>query len=731
MSRKHALPVFSITLILSAFLLFSVQPMFAKMILPLLGGSPSVWNTAMVFFQTMLLLGYGYAHITSRWMTPRTQAILHIALLALCALTLPLQISANTHGPESSDNPLLWQLGLMGTVLAAPFLVLSGTAPMMQRWFSSTVHPDAHNPYFLYAASNIGSLAALLLYPTLIEMMIGVRIQASLWSAGYIALITLVGLSALMIGKQAILQTPNKPANDTKPSTRQRLQWIFLAFIPSSLMLSVTTYITTDIASIPLLWIFPLTLYLLTFIIAFARRPVAKVETGYLFQCTLMVIMAVLFIKNIFGASAYPIFIHLTLFFLCALCSHLALAAKKPPVSHLTEFYLLMSLGGVLGGMFNVLIAPIIFPVTFEYPLGLLAAMSIPFLTGIFPISWAELKKSKFLLSFIFVTSFATIFLIQNPIPQLACVVILVASFLKILDRGAYLALTIGMAMVFIFHPGYDWSSFNRTMFIGRNFYGTSKVFNSADNNVRIFMNGTTVHGEQALIAPFKTTPLTYYYPEGPVGDALRALTPSTQHIGILGLGTGSVACYEKAGRSFDFYEIDPLAIQIALDQSLYTYLSTCGKASSTIIEGDARLKLMEAPDHSYDAIMIDVFSSDSIPVHMITKESFDLYFQKLSQNGVILMNISNRHLNLKPLIASLAETQNAQAIFTFYKGKTLYSPGIKSYDARYAVVSRNSAFIEDLRKSPLEWAPYEGKPVHAWTDDYANFISLIHFGKE
>jgi spermidine synthase len=497
-----------------------------------------------------------------------------------------------------------------------------------------------------------------------------------------------------------------------------------LAFIPSSLMLSVTTYITTDIASIPLLWVFPLALYLLTFIIAFARRSRIGVDASYLFQSALMAIIAVLFIRNIFGVSFYPAALHLALFFFCALTCHLCLAARKPPVRHLTDYYLYISLGGVLGGAFNTLVAPIAFPVPFEYPIGLAAAMLAPFIAGHLAWNREELRKYKWLLVAACAASLASVFIA----PILFAMIIMVL-LLRLIDRVAYLSLSAALIAIFLLHPGYDWSTLHRTLFLERNFFGVSKVLIEKSGDVRTFMNGTTVHGAQAQIDPYRLTPLTYFYPGGPAGDAFRLLSfvrSGSQKIAALGLGAGSIACHAQEGRSFDFYEIDPAVIKVAQNPGLFTFLSGCG-SPYTITQGDARLRIAAAPDASYDMIFLDVFSSDSIPVHMLTREAFEIYFRKLKPGGLLVANISNRHLGLKPLVAGIAGAVNAEARFRTYHGVTLKAPDIKSASASYAIVSRNKSAIQTLDKDYPEWSPYKGTPVRVWTDDYANILSLLN----
>ncbi|MBI2234977.1 MAG: fused MFS/spermidine synthase, partial [Micavibrio aeruginosavorus] len=576
------------------------------------------------------------------------------------------------------------------------------------------------------AASNFGSLAALIAYPLLIEVFLGTRMQAGIWTWLYGGLIAMLILCAALTGKKRIVETIN--ATGPAVTNGQRLVWTALAFIPSSLLLSVTTYITTDIASAPLFWIIPLTLYLITFIMAFARRQMIGLSTAYLFFCALMTIVAMLFVKGIFGASLYPMAIHLALFFLAALCAHTALSQRKPAASHLTEFYLYISLGGVLGGMFNTFIAPAIFPVPFEYPLGLAAALLTPFLaTGIWPQA-AELKKNALILLSIAAVSVAAIFLGNNlALIMLSCVLVL-AGLMILLDREAKTAFIAAICVIFLTHPSYDWSAFRHTLLVERNFFGVSRVADSADKPLRTYLHGTTIHGAQALTEQDRLTPLTYYAPHGPAGDAFALLSaPGPQKIAVLGLGAGSVACYAKEGRFFDFYEIDPIVIRVAEDPKLFTYLSDCGSPYRNIL-GDGRLKIAEAPDRGYDMIFLDAFSSDSIPVHIVTREAFTLYFSKLKDDGFLLINISNRHLDLAPLLARMAQEFGAEIRYAYFKGEPVSDtlPGVKSLDARYVIITRNPDIIARLTRGHPRWQELQGKTARLWTDDYANIISLF-----
>lgn len=731
--RQMIVPVYAITLILSAFLLFSVQPMFARMILPLLGGSPSVWNTAMVFFQAALLAGYAYAHLTTRFLPARVQGGVHIALLLGGLAFLPFAIPAGAGTADASGNPVFWQLGVMLVALGLPFTVLSGTAPMVQRWFATTSHRDASNPYFLYAASNIGSLAALIAYPVVIEVFLGTRQQAAVWGWGYAILIAFLALSILMISRAntgARIDGDRMPDTPARPVLRDKLIWIALAFIPSSLMLSVTTYITTDIAAIPLLWVIPLAIYLGTFIIAFARRQVISLNAAYLFLCTMMTIAVVLFVRGVYGANHYAIFVYLIIFFLAALCAHLGLAARKPHAAHLTSFYLYISVGGVLGGVFNTLVAPIIFPVPFEFPLGLALALTIPFLAAAKLPNIAEIRRFGMVISGVAALAIAAILFKTSLGMSMLCAVLILGALLYLVERETPSAFLVAVVVVFLAHPAYDWSTLNRTLLIERNFFGVSKVRDDADGSIRTFMHGSTIHGAQALIPQYQKTPFTYYHPDGPAGDAFGLLDRDGQrnrNVAVLGLGAGSVACYAAPGRHFDFYEIDPSVIKIAQDKSLFTFLSDCGSPYQ-IIAGDGRLRIAEQPEGTYDMIFLDAFSSDSIPAHIVTREAFEIYFSRLKPGGFILANVSNRHLDINPLLAAVAEHFDATLRVTQFTGRPLDEkyPHLRSFNARYAIITRDDRLIRTLDREGSQWTPFTRQKTRLWTDDYANILSLF-----
>ncbi len=760
-------PVYAVTLLASAFLLFAVQPLFGKMLLPLLGGAPAVWNTAMVFFQILLLAGYGYAHLISSRLKIGWQSLLHIGLLlSFALLSLPVGLPPGLQPPVTA-NPSLWQLGVMLAAVGGPFFVLAGTAPLLQHWFSRTPHPDSGSPYFLYAASNLGSMTALLLYPVAIEPLLTVHTQSTAWAAGYGALIALTGICALLVDRKAphdhiASQTQTADKND-RPDAAKIASWLLLSFIPSSLMLGVTTFITTDLASTPLLWILPLALYVSTFIIAFARRALVKMGTLLTWQAVFMVSAI-----SLFSNLLHPLLtltLHLVLFFLTALICHMQLSAMKPAnTKYLTAFYLIMSAGGALGGMFNALVAPLIFVLPYEYSLVLALSAFMRYHTdGLQSLraAWKPLadtlsRKNPASIVKILLLPGITLFLyaavlcglgikpdIKGAFPEglmrllldfginfsvIACLLFLFVSLIILHHRRWAFALVI--AFILLTTPMNNWNFRHKPIFQERNFFGVLKVADAEDSGVRLFMHGTTLHGAQPLDDAYKMIPVTYYYKTTPAGEIFEILNKKKgpQKIAVLGLGVGSVACYARNDRFFDFYEIDPDVAAIAENPLLFTYLSNCGSRYKITL-GDARLKIAGAPDDSYDMIFLDTFSSDNIPVHILTAEAFDLYLTKLNKDGLIAINISNRHLNLEPVITGIARNAGIKVLFKSKAPGRIEGTKISYTGSIFAILARDEKALTPFRDSGWH-DPRDDIIRRPWHDDFSNILGVLRFKK-
>lgn len=723
-------PVYALTLLLSAALLFVVQPMFSKMILPLLGGTPQVWNTAMLFFQVALLAGYGYAHGTSKLLSIRVQALLHLVLLVAFVFVLPLAIPEGWLPPVNKD-PTLWQLSLMFVVVGGPFFVLSGSAPMLQRWFSGTDHPDADNPYFLYGASNLGSMTSLLAYPVIIEPLMNLSQQAQTWMYGYIALIVCVLVCAGLVWtttQRTPVQTraAKKAAKDKPVNWGLRFKWLILAFIPSSLMLGVTTFITTDVAAVPLLWIIPLALYVGTFIIVFSRNPVISREKTLTLHSFLMIILI--------GVLVYPALpplglmgFHIVLFFFTALMCHFELAALRPSASHLTEFYLVMSIGGALGGVFNALIAPQFFVIPIEYTLVLVAACFVRRLSEgeKFP---RQISSGFYVVAGILALTIAS-YLIKNTQIIGAFAFFIIIALTLVMDKRWFFALGV-LAVMLIYQPGQHWANFpfSKSVYVGRNFFGVLRIFDYEDQQ-RVLLHGTTNHGTQALIEKYRLTPLSYYSPDSPLSDIMAYMDtrPGKQDVAVIGLGVGVTACYSKNGRSFDFYEIDPEIVRIAEDKDLFTFLFDCGSPYEIIL-GDGRLTLKNAPDKSYDLLIVDAFSSDNIPIHLLTLEAIELYLSKIKDNGILTFNISNNYIDLEPVLAEAAEELGIEGFAHIGDSGTLGDSELEYYAAHFFTMSKNKRYINFLEKRDwTEAIRLENRRV--WTDQYSNIVRALGSG--
>ena len=727
MNFRLYIPVYSLTLLLSAALLFSVQPMFSKMILPMLGGTPQVWNTAMLFFQVMLLGGYAYAHGTTRFLNIRLQAVLHVFLLLVFLMVLPIAIPPGWEPPTDSD-PTLWQLSLMAITVGGPFFVLAASAPMLQRWFTNSGHPDAGDPYFLYGASNLGSMTALLAYPSVIEPLWALPRQSEIWACGYILLIACTLFAAFLIwnSKQTKKPAQRKAANDEAITWKRRLKWLILAFIPSSLMLGVTTFITTDIASVPMLWILPLALYVGTFIIVFAKTRLISKQNIMLIQGFLMIAL----IAQMILFTPVPgllIVFHMLVFFFSALACHTELADSRPRATHLTEFYLIMSFGGALGGFFNAIIAPQFFIIPLEYALALGAACFMRYASKRekFPRSFStDVMIALGVIALVFITSNIDRHSHVTAQGILTFGIVMCLSFL--IEKRWLFAMAICGSLMF-YPPGYQWGRFlfEKIAHQDRSFFGVIKVVD-ANNGQRILLHGTTNHGTQALDKKHKMTPMSYYSPASPISDAFSLLNKKTgkQNVAVLGLGIGVTACFKKKDREFDFFEIDPKVAQIAENPEYFTFLSDCGSPYEIIL-GDGRLTLENMPDNYYDLILLDAFSSDNIPVHLLTLEAIELYFKKLKKDGILIFNISNNYLDIEPVLAKTAEHMNLAGYARLSDEGKIEGTNFQYYHAHFLVLSRNKNLSEALEG--LDWTRAEPRDgVNLWTDQYSNIFSVL-----
>lgn len=749
--------VFGVTLFLASLLLFLLEPMFGRMVLPLLGGAPAVWNTCLVFFQLTLLLGYLYAWASARWLKRRAQLAVHGALLIAAAAVLPVRIVPGW-GPPSEANPIPWLLAVLTVSIGLPFFVASTTAPMLQHWFAQTEHRDAKDPYFLYQASNLGSLVALLAYPLAVEPWLGLRNQGVGWSFGYAVFAVLVGVCAWQLLRvparrhghgpsAAISQTPQPkaqmpakkksparaPASSTPvPGPRPPVpvfRWIALAAVPSSLLMGVTTYLSTDVAVVPLLWVVPLALYLLTFVIAFARRPIVpeRVTTAAL-PILLVPLVIVLVLRTTEPAWAI-VPLHLITFALAALVCHGQLAAQRPPVSQLTLFYLCLSIGGAVGGLFNALVAPLLFDVPFEYPLALAAAGLLKPYRAVKEAARRFQPADAVLPALLGLAAVAVSWLagggegkvsgLEMPLavglPAFVCYVFSPRPIRFGLGIGALLLA--GLLRPVGGHVLVE---------VDRSFFGVHRVLEDRANNLRLLFHGNTLHGVQSLDAAKARDPQAYYTREGPAGQVFSDVKPgAARSVGVVGLGAGALAAFARPGDRWTFLEIDPSVVRLARDSNYFSYLRD-SPARIDVVVGDARLSLATM-DRSFDILVLDAFSSDAVPVHLLTGEALQLYLARLKPGGILAFHASSRFLRLRPVFAALARDAGLADLREFDKRDERQSAWSGWTPSEWVLMARSRADFGALTED-ARWGPLEDEPAHVWTDDYANVMAAFRW---
>ena len=680
--------LFASTIFASAFLLFLVQPIIAKQILPWFGGSAAVWTTCLVFFQAALLAGYAYADVVVRRVAPRGQALLHGALLVASLLALPI-VPGAAWKPVGTEPPVGLILGLLTVTLGLPYFLLSTTSPLLQAWFARRY--PGRNPYRLFALSNLASLTALLGYPFAIEPLLPTRTQALTWSVGYALFVVLCGSVAWLalrarpsvaFASSAQVDARNATAhadarNEQAPRWSRMMLWCALAATGSVLLLSVTSHISQNIAAVPLLWVVPLALYLLTFILCF--------ESSHWYPREMMLPIATATLGIMAWSAADPRLTHelvlqlsvfcAGLFIACMFC-HGELALLKPTPRYLTRFYLMVSLGGALGAALVGIVAPVVLPAHFELPLGLIAATAL--------LLWQVRRDMKIL------PALALVALVET----VGCTVWGVLNF------------------------------YDTTILASRNFYGVMRVQESGTNDVsrhRTLMNGTIMHGFQYLTPPFDRQATSYYTASSGIGRLLDTLHPRRDplRVGVIGLGTGTLAVYGTPGDLYRFYDINPAVVAIARRD--FTYLGRSEANIETPL-GDARLTLERGPPANLDVLAVDAFSSDAIPVHLITVEALDLYAKNVKPDGVIAFHVTNRFLELVPVVNALAQARGMQAVWIRDEGQdTLASR------SDWVLVSKNRGLLakpriaEGATEIPLR------PDIGVWTDDFNNLWEVLH----
>ncbi|MGD9923324.1 MAG: class I SAM-dependent methyltransferase, partial [Pseudorhodoplanes sp.] len=622
------LATFVTAIFVSAALLFAVQPMFTKMVLPQLGGAAAVWSVALVFFQTALLAGYAYAHLITRLAPGRTSLVIHIAVNAVACFFLPLHIAAN-FGPPPQTGEAFWLLGLFAASIGLPFFALAANGPLLQAWFARTSHPAAKDPYFLYAASNAGSFIALISYPIAIEPFIRLGPQSWLWTGGFGLLILLTaacGILMLRYPGPAALDGAIRAEQTAPPRLTDIVWWVFLAAVPSGLLIAVTAHIATDVAAVPLMWVLPLALYLVTFVIVFQTRPVISHALVVKVQPVFVLALAAAFVLGPIDSIVTSLLLHLSVFFVCVLMCHGELARRRPPPRYLTGYYMWISVGGMIGGIVTGLVAPRVFNWIAEYPiLLLLAVLARPGLswpargTGQWPLFVALAAGLLTLLA-------AIAFDLKPDVNMLYVAVgLLIGLTVSFWQRPLAFAAILGV----LFLTNLTFRS-NPPVHLVRNFFGVLSVVDSWNGQYRGLWHGTTSQGTQKMLDddgnPIKGRPemISEFYQGFGIDQVFKAVQAKKGgpiDVAVVGLGTGSLACQRRPGDTLTYYEIDPDIIRIASDPKLFNFVSECAPDAPMVV-GDARLNLEKAPDASYDLIMIDAFIGAAIPIHLLTKEA-------------------------------------------------------------------------------------------------------------
>jgi len=810
--------IFAITTFISALLLFLIQPMFAKMVLPILGGAPSVWAVALCFFQGALLAGYCYAHYINRHLATRYAGFVHLGVFALAMLTLPIGLPAGWREPPPGD-PYLWQLGLFTVAIGLPFLAISANAPLLQAWFARTGHPQGRDPYFLYAASNLGSFIALLGYPFVLEPAFGLTALSQIWTVGFVVLALAIAICFFTLYQ--VGGTDNEPAaalepnaTDAAPPTwRDRLVWIGLALVPSALLVAYTTHIATDVASAPLIWVLPLSLYLLTFVFVFRDRPIvlaplaitvavatflflrwfgAVVLHVYLPTPVLLVaaggITAAFVWVYLYGSMAPRVWLlwgqlaavvvallllsqtrhdtwittaatGVAAFFLSGLVAHRTLYEARPAARYLTQFYLFMSLGGVLGGLFAALIAPKLFSEVLEYPI--LLALTLACRPGVNIIGYVQSTVAVVGRALNAATPAAWVNKVADRTELLRFWVLVALGLLALYwvpaigqrngwtfnDYGAAAALALAFAIV----VALVWRYPARQLVAGllmclavvalpssvkrgdaqRSYFGVYRVSESNDGQFHVLTHGTTLHGAQRVRDPsgqpvLNTTPTTYYHPKSPMAKSVEIVRSRLEakgekgRYGIVGLGTGSLICYAKEGERWRIFEIDPTVVQISSNPRNFSFIANC-QPNPDIVIGDARLTLAKEPPGSYDLIIVDAFSSDAIPVHMLTADAMRMYANKLKPEGVVVLHISNRYLDLDSVLG--ANQPLVPELHGVLVSDDEADGSYASTTSTVGVFSKSPTMIKEFSALPGATPLTPGR-MRGWTDDYSDILA-------
>jgi hypothetical protein len=739
-SSTSLLASFVVATLISSSLLFLIQPLMAKLMLPLFGGSSSVWAVSMSFFQAMLLIGYGYAHLLRKHLSLRSGIILHVLLMAVGLYLLRFDATTLVDGSNGEIGTLAL-LTVLAKTVGFPFAVMSANAPLTQSWFSQSTHKNAEDPYFLYAASNLGSMFALLAYPFVIEPLVGLQSQTNFWTAGFLVLTLGLGACGLVLlnGRESRGAESSSRDDGESIAWARRLTWLIYAFVPSALLSAWTNHITMDVASAPFLWLPPLALYLASFVLMFRARPLVSMP---FLRILLLLSLPVAYVVN-YGVARDQFMIVLAagaITFMSSTCIlHRKMFEDRPGPANLTEFYFIMSLGGVLGGSFVSLLAPILFSNVTEYPLLLIAAFVLGTCSfggeatknisrAVLPVlcifvlayliraiigQYQFSNGSAWSSSFLFATWAGLLFLLSKSNQRFVMYVSLIPLLFE-------------LAVV----------QFNS---IGtfRNFYGVLSIDKRGE--MIVMKHGTTIHGAAFLedLDPARTErprPLTYYSPDGGMAQSVITRQMALSEIGtkgtygIIGLGAGTLACYSKPGETWKFFEINAIVTQLAKDPQYFPYMQRCAP-NAPVIMGDARLTMQKELDKTYDVLIIDAFSSDAVPVHLLTIQAMELYMRLLKDGGVIAFHVSNKHLDLQSVISSNVSALNRKGntldvLNYLHEAPANYrQTGVAT--SHVMILSKSDVALSMLRKSRFATEVPESD-VSPWTDDYSNVISAI-----
>jgi hypothetical protein len=753
--------LFGVAILVGSFLLFLVQPMFGRIVLPMLGGSAAVWNTCMMFFQLALLAGYLYAHLSIRFLGPRRSAIAHIVLLVAAILFVPLSIDPASSPP--AGNPIGWLLVAMSLTVGPPFVLLSANAPLLQRWYAAVRTRSSGDPYFLYAASNAGSLAALLAYPFFVEPRLRLSGQIDVWAMGFAIMTGLATLAAIMMwlrpaprierGDAQSSRVAAPPAAARPVTLGRRLRWVALAFVPSSLMLGVTAHITMDLVSAPLVWVLPLSLYLLSFILVFARRAAIPHRLILRILPLAIVIEVVLVLLSPTQPILLIVPVHLLVFFIAAMACHGELAHDRPDASRLTEFYFWLSVGGALGGVFNAILAPMIFDSIAEYPIAivLLALLAPAAIKRRIERDKTDRANSAWLLAGDMLTPLA--------VGVGALLLIVTTGLVPWLPQRAMLWLTAGIPAVFCFLLAARPARFGLgigALFLAwrlaaaaqgeiivaeRSFFGVHRVARlelHGGEPVHAIFHGTTLHGMQRVDpsgAPIQPgNPRAYYHTDSPIARLFALLEEAGRaphRVGIVGLGAGGLAAFVGPGQHLTYFEIDPVVGSLAEDTRLFTFLSEARErgAAVDVVIGDARLTIESRKGELFDLLIVDAFSSDAIPVHLLTREAMELYLDRIAPEGLIVFHISSRHFDLEPVLGNVCAGLGVACLVKQYD--TLNEDEEKllgRYGSKWIAMTKSARTASMLQPSAIgqRWERARTTATPVWTDDYSNVISAI-----